>query len=142
MINLIFKTLNKYGIQSKNVARKDGKYLKYFTEKKHSKVDTEKCFMRLYELNLFEYEKRHINNIRSLKGIIVTSFSNCLSHTKNIVLMVNKIEEEYYDKWLASELRIDNKKIEILKHNIRFYNDMFKEMTALKKNKKLNFLVT
>jgi hypothetical protein len=140
--NLIFKTLNKYGIKSKNAARNDGSFLKYFTHKKHSKVDTEKCFMRLYDFKLFEYEKRHINNVRSLKSIIAKNFNNCLNHTQNIVFIVNKNEEEYCYKWLASELRIDSKKIEILKHNINFYNDMFKDMKGLRKNKKLNFLVT
>lgn len=140
--NLVFKTLNKYGIKSKNAARNDGKFLKYFTHKKHSKIDTEKCFMRLYDFKLFEYEKRHINNVRSLKGIIAKHFNNCLNHTQNILFIVSKSEEEYYYKWLASELRIDSNKIEILKHNIKFYNDMFKDMKGLRKNKKLNFLVT
>jgi predicted O-linked N-acetylglucosamine transferase (SPINDLY family) len=98
--------------------------------------------MRLYDFKLFEYEKRHINNVRSLKSIIAKNFNNCLNHTQNILFIVNKSEEEYYYKWLASELRIDSNKIEILKHNIKFYNDMFKDMKGLRKNKKLNFLVT
>lgn len=140
--NLIFKTFNNYGIKSKNIARKNGDLFNYFTYKKHSKIQPDKCFMRLYNYHVFDYEKRHINNIHPLQKIILHFFNNSLD--RKILFTITKKEEEYIKLWMDYNFSkcMTVSQLEIFKHNIHFYNDMFKTINTLNKNnKKLQFLL-
>ena len=138
--NLIFKTLNNYGIKSKNIARKDGNFLEYFTSKMHTKINPDKCFKRLVDFNLFLYEKRHFNNIVSVENIITSNFSKCLKYSTLFTFKNN--EKKFYDEWIENEFstKLTHDKFNKLKHNIEFYDEMLSTFKACS-DSKYNILI-
>ena len=141
--NLIFKCVNIFqrSVPSKNAAMEDNKIINYLSKSKIGERDSEKVFMDLYNLNILDYEKRHISNVISRGGLILENYNNCISES-SIELFDKSREEKYYMEWIKKHLskKVTDEKLENVMYNIKSLNKILEDLKEVEK-KDLNIFI-